>query len=52
MCFSCKESWESGHRCLGKEKRNFTEVPFEGDSESEVSSTKKINDEMKFGSEV
>ena len=29
LCFSCKEPWEPGHRCVGKGKVHLIEVTFE-----------------------
>jgi hypothetical protein len=26
LCYSCKESWEPGHRCMGKGKVHYIEV--------------------------
>lgn len=33
LCFSCKEPWEPGHRCLGKGKAHLTEVFSDGEDE-------------------
>jgi hypothetical protein len=34
LCFSCKEPWKSGHRCMGKGKVHYIEVL--SDEEDEV----------------
>jgi hypothetical protein len=26
LCFSCKEPWELGHRCMGKQKVHYIEA--------------------------
>jgi hypothetical protein len=36
LCFSCKEPWELGHRCMGKGKVNYIEVHSDSDEEEEV----------------
>jgi hypothetical protein len=41
LCFSCKEPWESGHRCMGKGKVHYIEVlsDEEDDGEDETTHT-------------
>jgi hypothetical protein len=34
LCFTCKEPWKPGHRCLGKGKIHYIEVV--SDSEQEI----------------
>jgi hypothetical protein len=38
LCFSCKEPWESGNRCMGKGKIHYIEVlsDKEDDDEDEI----------------
>ena len=35
LCFSCKEPWQSGHRCMGKGKVHYIEVVSDSDEEDE-----------------
>jgi hypothetical protein len=35
LCFSCKEPWEPGHRCMGKGKVHYIEVLSDSDGEEE-----------------
>ena len=36
LCFSCKEPWEPGHRCMGKGKVHYIEVVSDSDEEEDV----------------
>jgi hypothetical protein len=36
LCFSCKEPWEPGHRCMGKGKVHYIEVLSDSDGEEKV----------------
>jgi hypothetical protein len=36
LCFSCKEPWEPGHRCMGKGKVHYIEVLSDSDGEEEA----------------
>jgi hypothetical protein len=31
LCFTCKEPWHSGHRCLGKGKIHYIEVVYDSE---------------------
>jgi hypothetical protein len=36
LCFTCKDPWVPGHRCMGKEKTHYFEVAADSvDSEEE-----------------
>ena len=35
LCFNCKESWELGHRCLGKGKIHYIEVMSDSEEDEE-----------------
>ena len=36
LCFSCKEPWQLGHQCMGKEKVHYIEVVSNSDEEDEM----------------
>jgi hypothetical protein len=35
LCFTCKEPWQLGHRCLGKGKIHYIEVVFDSEEETD-----------------
>lgn len=39
LCFTCKEPWEPGHRCLGKGKVHYIEVAYDNDDEDDTKAT-------------
>jgi hypothetical protein len=41
LCFTCKDPWESGHRCMGKGKSHYIEVLFDGEDDEETSRTER-----------
>jgi hypothetical protein len=50
LCFSCKEPWEPGHRCLGKGKVHLIEVTSEmGDEEILDTDTEDSPEEVEQG---
>jgi hypothetical protein len=39
LCFTCKDLWESSHRCMGKGKANYIEVLSDGKEDEETGHT-------------
>ena len=42
LCFTCKEPWESGHRCMGKGKAHYIEVISDDDEEDDFGHIQNI----------
>jgi hypothetical protein len=42
LCYTCKEPWEPGHRCMGKGKIHYIEVLSDSEEEDDVGHIQKI----------
>jgi hypothetical protein len=42
LCFTCKEPWEPGHKCMGKGKVHYIEVIFDDEEEDEIGHIQNI----------
>jgi hypothetical protein len=36
LCYTCKDPWELGHRCMGKGKIHYIEVLSDSEDEDDV----------------
>jgi hypothetical protein len=45
LCFSCKEPWDLGHRCMGKGKVHYIEVHSDSDEEEEEVTQEQGNEQ-------
>jgi hypothetical protein len=42
LCFTCKEPWEPGHKCMGKGKVHYIEVISDDEEEDEIGHIQNI----------
>jgi hypothetical protein len=43
LCFTCRESWVPGHRCMGKGQIHYIEVTSDSEEEEEIRPTPDID---------